>query len=294
MNGMDSAPRFEYVGPGTQIGISSEGGFLSGHGTRTVTLSLDEEEMLGQQHVDLDTEKEQVCLVSTLSGFVERVNKLVSVRPLKCRYAGDVGDVVVGRITAVEDKKWKVDVNGLKDAQLSISAIHLPDGIQRRRTQEDALAMRNFFKENDLISAEVQKIYHHDGSIALHTRSLKYGKLEYGCFVKVTQSLVKRCKQHFVELDCGVFMILGNNGYIWLAPLKENDMNDEIRENISRVRNSAVALDRMFVGIWPQTIMAVYNESLLLGLRAHEILLHENIPRLTQSSIQISASSGSS
>jgi exosome complex component RRP4 len=50
--------------------------------------------------------------------------------------------------------------------------------------------MRNFFVENELISAEVQSIFH-DGSVALHTRSLKYGKLENGAFLSVLSHLVK-------------------------------------------------------------------------------------------------------
>lgn len=33
--------------------------------------------------------------------------------------------------------------------------------------------MREFFVEGDIISAEVQQIYSEDGSLSLHTRSLK-------------------------------------------------------------------------------------------------------------------------
>jgi exosome complex component RRP4 len=40
-------------------------------------------------------------LVSSVSGVVEHVNKLVVVKPLRSRYQADVGDVVVGRITDV-------------------------------------------------------------------------------------------------------------------------------------------------------------------------------------------------
>lgn len=32
---------------------------------------------------------------------MERVNKLLSVRPLKTRYTAEIGDIVVGRITEV-------------------------------------------------------------------------------------------------------------------------------------------------------------------------------------------------
>lgn len=37
--------------------------------------------------------------------------------------------------------------------------------------------MREFFREGDLISAEIQTIYQEDGTLSLHTRSLRYGKV---------------------------------------------------------------------------------------------------------------------
>ena len=40
-------------------------------------------------------------LVATTPGVVEHVNKLVAVRALRARYAAEVGDVVVGRVTEV-------------------------------------------------------------------------------------------------------------------------------------------------------------------------------------------------
>jgi exosome complex component RRP4 len=36
--------------------------------------------------------------------------------------------------------------------------------------------MRQYLQEGDLISAEVQSVFS-DGSLSLHTRSLKYGKV---------------------------------------------------------------------------------------------------------------------
>ena len=41
------------------------------------------------------------CLYASVAGVVERVNKLISVRPLRTRYSGEVGDVVIGRILEV-------------------------------------------------------------------------------------------------------------------------------------------------------------------------------------------------
>jgi exosome complex component RRP4 len=43
-------------------------------------------------------------VISSVAGVVERVNKLVSVRALKARYTGEIGDIVVGRITEVRSK----------------------------------------------------------------------------------------------------------------------------------------------------------------------------------------------
>lgn len=40
-------------------------------------------------------------LISSVSGHVEKVNRLVTARPIKCRYNPEIGDVVVGRITEV-------------------------------------------------------------------------------------------------------------------------------------------------------------------------------------------------
>lgn len=52
--------------------------------------------------------------------------------------------------------------------------IFLP--LQRRRSVEDEQMMRIYLQEGDLISAEVQSVFS-DGSLSLHTRSLKYGKV---------------------------------------------------------------------------------------------------------------------
>ena len=48
--------------------------------------------------------------------------------------------------------------------------------LQRRRNADDELNMRFVYEEGDLIAAEVQQL-HAEGSIVLHTRSHKYGKV---------------------------------------------------------------------------------------------------------------------
>lgn len=175
--------------------IIAEPGFLRGHGTLV---------------------NDEGKLVATVAGVVERVNKLVSVRPLRSRYVGEVGDVVVGRIAEVGQKRWKAEVGGRQDAVLMLSSINLPGGEQRRRTAEDQLNMRQFYVEHDLFSAEVQAFFQ-DGSMSLHTRSLAYGKLRDGVLVQVAPSLMKRLKQHFHAFEFGVHCIFGMNGYVWVS-----------------------------------------------------------------------------
>lgn len=50
--------------------------------------------------------------------------------------------------------------------------------IQRRKLESDELQMRNFFEEGDLLVAEVQSLSA-DGTMSLHTRSLRYGKVRF-------------------------------------------------------------------------------------------------------------------
>lgn len=70
--------------------------------------------------------------MSAVAGVVEQVSKLVTVRPLNSRYSGEIGDVVVGRITEVGQRRWKVDVNARQDGVLLLSSVNLPGGVQVR------------------------------------------------------------------------------------------------------------------------------------------------------------------
>ncbi|TFY72443.1 hypothetical protein EVG20_g552 [Dentipellis fragilis] len=185
--------------------ITSSHAFMRGHGTYV--------------------ENEEV--ISSVAGLIERVNKLVTVRALRTRYNPEVGDLVVGRITEVQPRRWKVDANSRQDAVLMLSSVNLPGGVQRRKLESDELQMRNFFEEGDLLVAEVQAFFA-DGAMSLHTRSLKYGKLRNGQLVTVPPILVRRLKSHFYTLPCGVDLILGLNGYIWVSKhVKENEQEGE-------------------------------------------------------------------
>ncbi|KAA8543196.1 hypothetical protein F0562_021309 [Nyssa sinensis] len=120
------------------IPVNYEDGVLKGHGTS---------ELEGE-------------VVATLCGLVERVNKLVYVRPLRARYKPEIGDIVVGRVVEVAPKRWRLEINFSQDAVLMLSSMNLPDGIQRRRTAVDELNMRSIFEENNVVCAEVRGVQH--------------------------------------------------------------------------------------------------------------------------------------
>lgn len=127
----------------------------------------------------------QPTIISTLAGTLVKTNKLLSVHALPARrYTPQIGDLVVGRIVAVQTKRWLVDISSPCLSVLLLSSINLPGGILRKRTAQDELQIRGFFSEGDLLVAEVQTLMGPEAGIAsLHTRSLKYGKLRNGMLV---------------------------------------------------------------------------------------------------------------
>jgi exosome complex component RRP4 len=180
-----------------------------------------------------------------VAGTVQKTNKLLSVRPLRARYTPEIGDLVVGRIIEVQSKRWRVDVGAPVLAGLPLSAINLPGGILRKRTETDELQIRTFFSEGDLLVAEVQTL-HQDGSASLHTRSLKYGKLRNGVFMSVSGigggGGVARARRQVWTIDTAhggrkVDVILGVNGYIWISvhvePVGGDTSITRIEESVS-------------------------------------------------------------
>lgn len=232
---------------------------------------------------------------------MEQVNRLISIKPLKSRYNGEIGDVVVGRIVDVQQKRWKVDTNSKLDSVLLLSSVNLPGGELRRRSAEDEQMMRKYLQEGDLISAEVQNIYD-DGSCSLYTRSLKYGKLSQGVLVKVFPSLIKRRKTHFHNLPCGASLILGNNGFIWIAPTVNSEIEgdggfaqnlDNVisrndREVIARLRNCILILAQCKMMLYDTSILYAFEESLKYDVK--ELLNQEvvfDVAFLTQHKLRI-------
>jgi len=233
--------------------ITTDPAFMGGHGIYT------------------DSENKKY---SSVAGFVTKVNNLFIVQPIKTRYIGEIGHVVVGRITSVETNRWRVDINSTLDATLLLSSVNLPGGELRRRSEEDERMMRHYFIENDLISAEVQTV-HQDGSLTLHTRNMNYGKLGQGNLIQVSSQLIKRQKVHFVSLPCGISIILGLNGNVWVtttaiqeAARKNGGFTPSIqpitlaeRDNVTRISNCIKALARHSVLLYDTSINYAYEIS---------------------------------
>lgn len=74
------------------------------------------------------TYPEDDVLKASVAGVMEQIGRLISIKPLKSRYNGEVGDVVVGRILEVTQKRWKVDTNSRLDSILLLSSVNLPGG----------------------------------------------------------------------------------------------------------------------------------------------------------------------
>ncbi|KAH7326025.1 putative 3 [Stachybotrys elegans] len=244
------------------------------------------------------------AITSSLAGTLTKTNKLLSVRPLRARYTPEIGDLVVGRIVEVQAKRWRVDVAASQLAILQISAINLPGGILRKRTETDELQIRSFFAEGDLVVAEVQQL-HQDGAASLHTRSLRYGKLRNGVFAAVSGTGggggVVRAKRQVWTMDAAnnagkIDVLLGVNGYIWISKHIESDtpaeaaginrmeesvsskvyssQNDHLdvatMREITRIRSVILALVENGVKVEEDTVTKGYTEAVELSTDAAE------------------------
>lgn len=207
-------------------------------------------------------------LIACVRGECVQTDQVISVVPLSNRYAGNVGDVVVGRIVLVGPNRWFVDLNGTQDAFLPLTSVHLPDGEQRRRTAKDEMQMRDIFTEGDMVAAEVQNIYR-DGAIVLQTRSKKFGALSNGVLVKSTPTLIKHLEQHIVNMDTiGIQIIFGLNGYLWVSAM---DSSKKMHREIANVSNAIKLLTFNESIICPESILELLKDK-------HE-KKHDNTPR---------------
>lgn len=65
-------------------------------------------------------------------------------------------------------KRWQIDLHAQHEAHLQLSAVDLPGSVQKKKTVEDELQMRERFKEGDLISVSLPITYMFSNYLALH------------------------------------------------------------------------------------------------------------------------------
>lgn len=92
----------------------------------------------------------------------------------------------------------------------------------------------------------------------------------------VSPTLIKRRKTHFHNLPCGVSIIIGNNGFIFISPTVnveiegqggftqnlEDTVNKSDRETIVRIKNCISGLATCYTMIYDTSVMLAYEESL--------------------------------
>jgi exosome complex component RRP4 len=256
--------------------VTSDPQWMRGHGTYLLEAPATNE----------TDETNDASIIATVAGTVTKVNKLLSVRPLRARYQPEIGDLVVGRIVEVQSKRWKVDISSLQHSALLLSSINLPGGILRKRTSTDELQIRSFFAEGELLVAEVQSLFA-DGSASLHTRSLRYGKLRNGYFLAVDAAGIGRGRSQVVTLAAAggageVEVVLGVNGYVWIqkkiALLGEGGkgvsitrLEEEASETMYENRNEEISVQtRREIARIGECIKALVRE----GVRVDEEMLN--------------------
>lgn len=65
-------------------------------------------------------------LLAAVCGRTMLTSRLLTVQRISGVYGGEVGDVVIGRVVALGNSKWILDINARLFAQLPLSAVTLP------------------------------------------------------------------------------------------------------------------------------------------------------------------------
>ncbi|CAD6199467.1 unnamed protein product [Caenorhabditis auriculariae] len=230
-------------------------------------------------------------IVSSLAGIVNQLNRLLMVKTIKQRYAGEVGDVVIGRIVEVQAKRWKVDVTSRLFSNLPLGSVLLPGADFRRKDVDDEEKMSEYLKSGELVCAEVQQVQN-DGTLMLHTRNHKYGKLRQGILVQVPPHLIKKSKVHFHTLPYGMAIIIGCNGGVWISAALPEAAQEEnqhkfhdfekvpidVRQAMVRIAACVRLLRDYSISVYLTSITTCYDMSLIHEVK--ELSEHDSAARL--------------
>lgn len=200
-------------------------------------------------------------IIATVRGFVTKISQLLTITPMTSIYTPNVGDIVVGRISQVQQQRWRVQIGCAVLADLRLSSVDLADDrTMRRRTTADERNMRQYYDVGELVCAEVQQVMS-DGGISLHTRPQYPRRLDNGVIVDVPSRLIKRVPLHIttVEVKNSKFTIIyGMNGTIWISPNEEDYEYDVL----IRIKNCIILLATYEKQIFSDVVGEIFDKTM--------------------------------
>lgn len=185
-------------------------------------------------------------------------HRVVSVIPLNSPYIPRSGDMVIGRITEVQNNGWVVSVDAPHDAFLSLAGVK--EYIDTRKNP-----LSKYYNKDDLIYAKVSAVQ--GKSIYLTMQDVKAKKFRGGRIVNVNPAKVPRLigKQgsmiNIIKDGTGCRINVGQNGKVWL----DGDSIIKCVEVIKLIENEAAnegLTDRIakFLKVEPKKIEPVKKE----------------------------------
>ncbi|KAI5192544.1 exosome complex component RRP4 [Nematocida minor] len=177
-------------------------------------------------------ENAEDMFVASVCGRVTQVDRLITVETETYWYNPCIGDVVVGKVTGIANKRWYIEINTRQESVLLLNSINLIGNVQRRKGELDEIMMSEYYAIGDIVIAEVQSV---GNKVQLHTRNPKYRKISFGVLLK-TDKVLKDRKQYHHETMNGkeVEIVAGKNGCIVIHS-DDTAAHREIKEIASRV-----------------------------------------------------------
>ncbi|KAF7691475.1 Exosome complex component rrp4 [Cucumispora dikerogammari] len=164
--------------------------------------------------------------IVTSFGVLSKIDKLVLIKPIfLCKYIPSVGDMIIGVVNQIGNKKWIVDINSIK-CVLNTSAI-----IQPASDVKTDIVMRDYLNIGDIIVCEVQKV---GRSVSVHTHHQNYGKRK-GALIKVPVFLIIN-SMIFESKEKDLKILIGKNGFILISG--DEDKKDKVIKYIEGCRKN--------------------------------------------------------
>jgi len=169
-------------------------------------------------------------IIASQVGVISVNGRLIKLVPLNAKYTPKKGDMVIGKVAAITNNGWFVDIGYSNEAFIPLrdgSMEYIPKGAD----------LVQYYDYNDYVVADITRVSK-DKEIDLSMKGPGLRKLSEGRIIKVNSAKVPRIigKQGSMismikqMTDCRV--IVGQNGYVWIYgvdPVKELVAVDAIK-----------------------------------------------------------------